>query len=104
MSGWYQGASLSWLVAGSPDGRRGLDLPAVARHAGHVADALDLRQDAAELVDAAHFERGTDTGRAIVMDDGAHRGHVHLVLGDDGRDVTQQAIAVPSLDADVYRI
>src|SRR5438093_12912640 len=68
-----------------------------AHNLEHVPHPLDAVQDAAELIQAADFQRAPDGRGLVLVDDGAYRAHAYLFVGDDGRHVTDQSLAVPAL-------
>src|SRR5438105_13336640 len=79
-------------------------LAAVAMDTEDVAYALELREHARELLDARDLKRRVHGGGLVRVRLRREREELHLVLADHRRDITQEAVAVPSLDPDRDRI
>src|SRR5438445_11818149 len=72
--------------------------------AEHIADALELGEDARELLNARHLQGRVDRRRLVGIRLRGEREEIHLVLADDRGHVAEEAIAIPSFDADRDRI
>src|SRR2546425_6028986 len=76
----------------------------VSMHAEDVPHALEPREHPRELLDAGDLQRRVDRRGLVGIGRRGERDERDLVLADDRRDVTQESVAVPALDADGDRI
>ena len=72
---------------------------------GHIGQALDLGQQPAQLDHPTDIEGGGDDGHIVFE---AGRGlclpHIDSLVGDDGRDVTEEAGAIEGVYDDAHRV
>src|SRR5881628_1131541 len=87
-----------------PLSRSSLDSTRITVDAEDVADALQAREDARELLDARHLQRRVHRRTPIGIRGGRQRDELHLVLADHRRHIAQEPVAVPALDADSHRV
>src|SRR5262245_50973452 len=76
----------------------------LARDGRDVAKTLDLREHLGQLLERGDLERGGDRRRAVGVRRDRGGDDVHLVLGDDVRDLVQQARTVERGDAHGDRV
>src|SRR6267143_6175924 len=79
-------------------------LAAVPMNAKDVADALELGEDARELLDARHLQGRIDRRGLVRIRLRRQREEIHLVIADHRGHVAEEAIAIPPFDADGHRI
>src|SRR6266702_7647391 len=79
-------------------------LATVAVDAEDIADALELREHTGELLDARDLQGRVDRRGLVRVRLRREREELHLVLAYHPGDIAQEAVAVPTFDADRDRI